>query len=121
MQSRQLIAFKLPATVVGARSLTQLARLLKNVPDCNSFSSKLTRLLSAVASGAGTTLCLRGKASNTNTSAAAVALAYLAYLASALLKRTVALMGRSFRRLIDDISDVATDIGFVGSTVMNTP
>ena len=124
MQSRQLIAFKLPATVVGARSLTQLARLLKNVPDCNSFSSKLTRLLSAVASGAGTTLCLRGKASNTNTSAAAVALAYLAYLAylaSALLKRTVALMGRSFRRLIDDISDVATDIGFVGLTVMTTP
>ena len=118
MQSRQLIAFKLPATVVGARSLTQLARLLKNMPDCNFFFSKLTRLLSAVASGAGTTPCLRERASNANVSAAAVA---LAYMAPAVSKRAVAQVGQSFRRLSDDASDVAADIGFAGLTAMRTP
>lgn len=118
MQSRQLIVFKLPAAVISALSLIQLAHLLKNVPDCNSFSSKLTRLLSAVASGAGMTPCLRERASDANASAAAVA---LAYLAPAVLKRAVAQMGRSFRRLINDASDVAADFGFVGLTVTNTP
>ena len=118
MQSRQLIVFKLPAAVISARSLIQLAHLLRNVPDCNSFFSKLTRLLSAVASGAGMTPCFREKAGDASASAAAVA---LAYLAPAVLKRAVAQMGRSFRRLIDDASDVAADIGFVGLTVTNTP
>ena len=118
MQSRQLIFSKLPVALISARSLIQLAHLLRNVPDCNSFSSKLTRLLSAVASGAGTPPGLREKASDANASATAVA---LAYLASPILKRAVAQMGRSFRRLIDDASGVAADIGFVGLTVTNTP
>ena len=118
MQFRQLIVFELPAAAISARSLTQLAHLLKNVPDCNSFSSLLTRLLSAAASSAGMTPCLCEKASDANASAAAVA---LAYLAPAVLKRAVAQMGRSFRRLIDYASDVAVDIGFVGLTVTNTP
>ena len=64
------------------------------------------------------TPCLREKASDANASAAAVA---LADLAPAVLKRAVAQMGQSFRRLIDDASDVAADIGFVGLTVTNTP
>ena len=118
MQSRQLIVFKLPVAGISARSLIQLAHLLKNVLDCNYFSSKLTRLLSAVASGAGMAPCLREKASDANASATAVA---LAYPAPSLLKRAVAQMGRSFRRLIYDASDVAADIGFVGLTVMTTP
>lgn len=113
MQSRQLIVFKLPAAVISARSLIQLAHLLKSVPDCNFFSS----LLSAVASCAGMAPCLRKKASDANASATAVALAYLAHAVS---KRAVAQLGRSFRRLIDDASDVV-DIGFVGLTVMTTP
>ena len=62
--------------------------------------------------------CLREKASDANASATAVA---LAYPASAVSKRAVAQMGRSFRRLINDASDVAADIGFVGLTVMTTP
>ena len=62
--------------------------------------------------------CFREKAGDASASAAAVA---LAYLAPAVLKRAVAQMGRSFRRLIDDASDVAADIGFVGLTVTNTP
>ena len=118
MQSRQLIVFKLPAAVISTRSLIQLSHLLKSEPDCNSFSSKLTRLLSAVASGAGMAPCLCKKASDANVSAAAVA---LTYLPPAVLKRAVAQMGQSFRRLIDDASDVAADIGFVGLTVMITP
>ena len=118
MQSRQLTVFKLPAAVISTRSLIQLSYLLKSVQDCYSFSSKLTRLLSAVASGAGMAPYLREKASNANASAATVA---LACLASAVLKRTVVPVGRSFRGLIDDISDVAADIGFVGLTVMITP
>ena len=117
MQSCQLIVFKLPAAVISARSLIQLAHLLKSVPDCNFFSSMLTRLLSAVASCAGMAPCLRKKASDANASATAVALAYLAHAVS---KRAVAQLGRSFRRLIDDASDVV-DIGFVGLTVMTTP
>ena len=115
MQSRQLIVFKLPAAVVSARSLTQLARLLKNVPDCNSFSSKLTRLLSGAASGAEMTPCLREKASDGNASAA------LDCLAPAISKRTVTQIGRSFRVLIDDASDVAADIRFAGLTATSTP
>ena len=62
--------------------------------------------------------CLRDKASDANASATAVA---LAYPASDVSKRAVAQMGRSFRRLIYDASDVAADIGFVGLTVMTTP
>ena len=118
MQSRQLTVFKLPAAVMSTRSLIQLSYLLKSVPDCNSFSSKLTRLLSAVASGAGIAPCLREKASNANASAATVA---FTCLPPAVSKRAVAQMGQSFRRLIDDASDVAADIGFVGLTVMITP
>ena len=112
------MVFKLPVAVISARSLMPFAHLLKNMPDCNFFFSKLTRLLSAVASGAGTTPCLRERASNANASAAAVALAYMAPAAS---KRAVAQVGQSFRRLIDDASDVAADIGFAGLTAMRTP
>lgn len=118
MQFRQLMVSKLLVAVISARSLIELAHLLKNVPDCNFFSSKLTRLLSAVASGAGTAPCPRETASNANASKAAVA---LAHLTTAVLKRLVAQMRRSFRRLIDDASGIAADIGFVGLTVMNTP
>lgn len=118
VQTRQLIVFKLLVAVISARSLIELAHLLKNVPDCIFFSSKLTRLLSAVASGAATAPCLRETASNANASKAAVA---LAYLATPVLKRVVAQIRRFFRRLIDDASGVAADIGFVGLTVMNTP
>ena len=118
MQSRQLIVFKLPAAVISALSLIQLAHLLKNVPDCNSFFSKLTRLLSVFASGAGMTSCFREKANDANTSAAALA---HAYLAPAVLKRAVAQVGRTFRRLFGDALDVAADIGFVGLTVTRAP
>ena len=64
------------------------------------------------------TSCFREKANDANTSAAALA---HAYLAPAVLKRAVAQVGRTFRRLFGDALDVAADIGFVGLTVTRAP
>ena len=118
MQYPQFIIFNLSVASVTARSFIRLVRLLKNVPDCDSFFSKLISLLSGAASGAEMSLCLREKASDANASAVLVALDHLTPAAS---KRAVTQMGRSFRRLIDDASNVQAAIRFAGLTATNTP
>jgi hypothetical protein len=92
--------------------------ILKNVSDHNYFPSEATRLLSGAALCAGMTKCFREQSCNAKASANAVALAGLAV---AVPKGELAKIRRIFRRLIDDASNVAVDMGFVPLTATHTP